>query len=277
VKAHQAAIRDRLAKLDPRPQIESLAGCRVEKITVAEAKSIILRFEYLRSMPNRPLASYGLRAPDGDLLGAAVFGRGPGRLPAGTVILERGACVHYAPPNAASFLIRRACAQAHRDHDGWTEFRAYADPAAGEIGTVYQAVGWEYLGQGIGRQVPYREQWRRPGETVWRSDRVLRHLGLKKTEALALGWHHRRTAPKHVYRWIEGVTPGTRKTVSSVTSLPYPKRPSRRRARAERAIPTCLICAKPMKPTRYETTRADRKTCSARCRQRLSRSLRRAA
>jgi hypothetical protein len=58
--------------------------------------------------------------------------------------------LHYAPRNAASYLISRACRLAQREH-GWTVFYAYADPDAGEIGTIYQALGWDYIGQGAGR------------------------------------------------------------------------------------------------------------------------------
>ena len=48
------------------------------------------------------------------------------------VCLERGACSHLAPPNAASFLISRSVTLAAADH-GWRIFYAYADMEAGEI------------------------------------------------------------------------------------------------------------------------------------------------
>jgi hypothetical protein len=131
----------------------------VEAIPRAEAREVILRYEWLGTMGSASTATYGLRAPAGELLGVSVFGwnssvqardicgREHREL---AVSLERGACVHYAPPHAASFLISRAVKLATADH-GWRIFYAYADPAAGEIGTVYQACNWLYLGQGVGR------------------------------------------------------------------------------------------------------------------------------
>jgi len=54
--------------LKPREQLPSLAGARVERITTDEAESIILRYEWLRSMGPATSASYGLRIGD-ELLG----------------------------------------------------------------------------------------------------------------------------------------------------------------------------------------------------------------
>ena len=54
--------------------------------------------------------------------------------------LCRGACVHWAHPNSASFLISRACRL--MSQKGFHIFVAYSDAEAGEIGTVYQASNW---------------------------------------------------------------------------------------------------------------------------------------
>jgi hypothetical protein len=50
-----------------------------------------------------------------------------------------------APPNAASFLVSRAVKMASQEY-GWRIFYAYADPEAGEVGTIYQAMNWLYIG-----------------------------------------------------------------------------------------------------------------------------------
>ena len=49
--AHQRRIRDAEAALDPRPAMTTLEGCTVERIPPAEAKAIIIRYEWLRTMP----------------------------------------------------------------------------------------------------------------------------------------------------------------------------------------------------------------------------------
>jgi hypothetical protein len=159
-KAHQRLIREREMARDPRPIMTTLDGCTVERIEAAEAKPIICRYEYLGTMPSAPKMFCGLRTPSGELAGVVVFGHGNGTLSTTlcgpdwrdkVVTLQRGACVHWAHPHAASFLISRACRLAAKEH-GWRIFTAYADPAAGEIGVVYQACGWLCLGAGVGRK-----------------------------------------------------------------------------------------------------------------------------
>ena len=59
------------------------------------------------------------------------------------LLLSRGACVHWAHPHAASKLIRRSMDLLPRQYEVIT---ATTDPAAGEIGTIYQACGFDYVG-----------------------------------------------------------------------------------------------------------------------------------
>ena len=169
-KCYQRHIRELYAEAEPREQLTSLDGARVEKITSDEAKSIILKYEWLRTMGSGTIACYGLKL-HGELLGVECFGALGGnirriciapteaetnRLAEDTVCLMRGACVPHAPKNAASFAIRNACRQAHKDY-GWRVFFAYSDDDAGEMGTVYQSGGmvlsWRWHQK---KQVPHR-------------------------------------------------------------------------------------------------------------------------
>jgi hypothetical protein len=261
--AHQ-----KLARVSDRPTVTySARDCTVVTVTVAETASIILRFEYLGTMNRRPTACYGLRGPDGELLGAVSFGLGVNPrtrdlcgTPAATIVLERGACVPWAPRNAASYLIRRACRLAYKEH-GWAVFIAYGDPDAGEYGTIYQALGWSYLGQGLGEtRAPYREEVLRPGDTRWRDDRILRRRDpLTKAQALAQGWRFRRRPNKFVFVWIEAGGYRYR-----YTPRPFPERPllgrTAFRAHYNRQR-ICLVCAVPL-----AAQRSTRRTCSVRCR-----------
>ena len=147
MKCHQRIIRDKIMRDEPRPVQESLDGCGVHPITRAQAASIILEYEWLGTMPKVGLAYYGLISPTGELLGASCFGTGSGTNAANVcgpehkhlaVCLERGACVPWAHPHAASFQTAASCKQAHKDH-GWSIFYGYSDSEAGEIGTIYQA------------------------------------------------------------------------------------------------------------------------------------------
>src|SRR5205823_2134615 len=88
------------------------------------------------------------------LAGVVCFGRTAGTKTAASVcgeeyahlvkVLNRGACVHWAHPNSASFMISHACRL--MTEKGYHIFVAYSDAEAGEVGTVYQASNWLYAG-----------------------------------------------------------------------------------------------------------------------------------
>ena len=59
------------------------------------------------------------------------------------IALHRGACLPWAHPHSASKLIRRSMAMLPSRYKVIT---ATVDGAAGEIGTVYQACGFDYVG-----------------------------------------------------------------------------------------------------------------------------------
>jgi len=165
--AHQRRIRDIEASRDPRPAMATLEGATVVEIPFAEAKALVIRYEHLGSMPSAPTACYGLRTPEGELAGVVCFHRGPapesndlcGREHRDDAIcLARGACVHWAHPHAASFLISRACKLASAEF-GWKVFYAYADPrswqayahAAGEPGGSQKSFSAALAKQGFAK------------------------------------------------------------------------------------------------------------------------------
>lgn len=205
-----------MAAAHPRAAPSSLTGYTVAFATKLDVAPIIANYEWLGTM-GRATVFVALVAPDGELHGAACFGAGPGPstgisqlIGSPALCLERGACVHYAPRNAASFLINGACKLVHQALEV-PLFYAYGDPEAGEYGGVYQAAGWLYLGQGLngrnGRTT--RDFWLAPGldpavPTNWRTTRDIfrpRHGGWHMTydEARAKGWIKKRRGAKHVY------------------------------------------------------------------------------
>jgi hypothetical protein len=232
-KAHQRRIREHWATVEPRPVATSLDGYTVEPITRDEALPLIERYEWLANI-GRATVFAGLLSPSRELHGVACFGHGPSgtirKLIGGPALcLERGACVHWAPKNAASFLISRATKLVFR-LTGIARFFAYADPEAGEYGGVYQACGWSYLGQGLNGGA--RQRWRRqhllppgcdPGRPAsWRSDRELRRKGRRLTLAQARrkGWVVATRSAKHVYAVCVG--PKRREWRHSLPTMPYP-------------------------------------------------------
>ena len=239
-KAWQRIITERHLEEDPRPPLTSTQGCVVETIPRAEAEPFILRYEWLGTMSTNTRATYGMRAPDGELIGAAVFGL-PGSAQSRdicgrqhrekAVCLERGACAHYAPPNAASFLISRSVSLAARANE-WRIFYAYADPQAGEIGTVYQACNWLYIGQGVGRghRHQLRQDWMIPEE----GNRIIASRSLRArrpkvtiSDARERGWIPVYRHPKHKYVHFEGTRAERKQLLADLRyqPQPYPKRP----------------------------------------------------
>jgi hypothetical protein len=230
-KCYQRHIRELHGEQMQREQLASLNGARVESITSAEAGSIILKYEWLRTMGVGTRSCYGLKL-NGELLGVACFGIGgshEARNICGeqhiekSVCLQRGACVPWAPKNAASFLIRHACRLAFKEH-GWQIFFAYSDPDAGEIGTVYQAVGWNFLGSGLGRRPgACHINWVSPDGTVVSSNRVHK-TGMTKRDMFAAGFKPVAARAKGKYVWFEQ---RELKTQCRYAFLPYPKRASK--------------------------------------------------
>jgi hypothetical protein len=155
---HQRIIREQHAKEHDPFLAEKITLARsfehatVREISKAAAKTIILKYEWLGNMGCTDY-TFGLYFGE-HLAGVACFGRTAGTRTAISVcgkdyehlvrVLNRGACVHWAHPHSASYLIPRACNL--MAEKGFNIFVAYSDADAGEIGTVYQATNWLYCG-----------------------------------------------------------------------------------------------------------------------------------
>ena len=157
-KAFQRVIREDKAKQteadleEKRRLATDFRNAIVREISYAEAKNVILSTEWLGNLGTTE-HTHGIFF--GRYLGGVVcFGRTAGtqvsRSICGSehaekvVTLCRGACVHWAHPHSASFLIAEACRQMAMK--SFHVFVAYSDPEAGEIGTIYQASNWLYCG-----------------------------------------------------------------------------------------------------------------------------------
>ncbi len=158
-----------------------------------------------------------------------------------TIAIERGTCVHWAHPHSASFLIPKVCKLANFDpsceacraktctRHGFEIFYAYSDVSAGEIGTVYQAANWHYIGQGVGRptrvdgEARPREMFVPPNSSKALTSRALRHRKLTKKQVLAAGWQVFKVPAKHKYVWFEGRYKRQLYKACRYPFLPYPK------------------------------------------------------
>lgn len=155
--AWQKQLRDRYLDSDPPPAGDlSLKRARVVRVSKDEARQIILKYEWLGTMVPTNL-HYGITfgpylagvtsmAINGSGTAGSNVSREWGVNKPGLAILARGACVAWAPPGANSKLVAWST-RLLTDHYPPTRIViAYADADAGEMGTIYQACNWSYVG-----------------------------------------------------------------------------------------------------------------------------------
>jgi hypothetical protein len=134
----------------------------IKEVPYLMAKKIIEDYEWLGCMPAVVWHSYGIFF-DGHCAGVVCYSpeysenlgkisREKGTAGADwskygyegkMILLSRGACVHWAHPHSASKLIRQSMKMLPKKYEIVT---ATVDEAAGEIGTIYQACGFHYVG-----------------------------------------------------------------------------------------------------------------------------------
>jgi hypothetical protein len=97
-------------------------------------------------------------------------------------LVSRGACISWSPPNLASNFLMW-CIKDMVKKTNYRLFTAYSDPTARELGTIYQACNFYYLGQGAGTTKRYINPY--SGKMV--SDRFFRVRSAYKKYAKDLG------------------------------------------------------------------------------------------
>jgi hypothetical protein len=240
--AHQRLVRD--AQQDGHPVPKDFSQAEVREIGYAEAKQVILKYEWLGTMGSTRRC-FGLFF-DRELAGVECFGATAGtgvpylcgpKHADRVMTLCRGACVHWAHEHSASYLIPRACKLLAAE--GKNIFVAYSDVDAGEIGTVYQACNWFYCGM----TNPKGSLFVSPSG-VERDERIVSgYARFRKTGAdtffrkftraemrekmIAAGYMFKTRKPKHRYVGIYGESNLREELVDALrwNVLPYPKRP----------------------------------------------------
>lgn len=107
-------------------------------------------------------------------------------------LISRGACISWSPKNlASSFLMW--CVNYMVKNTQYRLFTAYSDPTAKELGTIYQACNFYYLGQNSGTTTRYINPYTK--KVV--SDRFFRQRTAYKKYAKELGieWQKEWTHP----------------------------------------------------------------------------------
>lgn len=139
-----------------RPSRSILKQLHVERVAPSVVRPLMIEHHYLHSMPAASRRCYAISL-DGMLRGGAVFtsgARNGHRLlaaarPADVVTLARLWLSDDLPANSESRVLGIVLRDLRRTTD-WKLLLSYADPAAGHVGTIYQATGWIYLGETAG-------------------------------------------------------------------------------------------------------------------------------
>lgn len=232
--AWQRQLRDRFND-EGAPDLPHLdvGKAEVRPIGARLARQIILKYEWLGTMANTSYhygIFFGPYCAGVTCLGHSCHGGSKAHQMfnidrKGYLVLARGACVHWAPTGTNSKLVSWTCRLLTRARIGKVVI-AYADSDAGEIGTIYQACNWTYIGRtGKGTQ------WVAPNGRVfdarYPSNRAQIEGGTRAQWAKALrnqGWREQANNPKH--RYVSILDRSDKALVKLVESLrrPYPKR-----------------------------------------------------
>ena len=181
-------------------------GCR-------EVREFIERHEWLGKMPVWVTDRFVARLKDSKLLAGGVGMATPNSfsnlLGAESKGLEkliaRGACISWSPKNLGSWIIMQSIKWMVKNTD-FRYFTAYSDPEAKELGTIYQACNFIYLGQKFGSGYQYLDPQNR--ERGWFGDSGFsdRSQIVRYAKALNLTWRpewYKMVGAKKNYRKVD--------------------------------------------------------------------------
>lgn len=217
-----------------------LKNAIVKKVDFQTAKPIIIEHEWLGRMSATSWHYALYPNADTDLIaGVACIGgvnctggsylHVPfGLTPQEIAVFARGTCVWWSHPHSASFLITQALKQLRKDAPHKKIVLAYSDPSAGEIGTVYQATNWYYLGKTSTVTHRYRSpdgkhEFSDANITVEAQRRGLKWKDVNR-EYLEKGYIKVPQAKKHRYAFLLDKKDKRLKALLESMSQKYPKR-----------------------------------------------------
>ncbi|MGH6678174.1 MAG: hypothetical protein ACREDL_04365 [Bradyrhizobium sp.] len=153
VQQQDSVVPPRRWRCESDPRAPSPKTLIVQPVLPSVVRSPIVEHHYLHNMPAAAWRCFGVFS-GGSLSGAVVFTAGTrqghraivGARPQQVATLARLWLADELPKNAESRVIGVVLRLLRRDSP-WKALLSYADPAAGHVGTIYQATGWIYLGQ----------------------------------------------------------------------------------------------------------------------------------
>ncbi len=147
------------------------------------------------------------------------------------ILLNRGACVHWAHPHSASKLIRASMKLLPKKYEVVT---CTVDDLAGEIGTIYQACGFHYIGsmrdgnQNVSSRKGDRDAWIIDGK-LYGSRNMRSRFGTTKMEEIRKSHPNVQKVKQNSkgrYFAFRGSKKAKREHLSAIKHMikPYPKR-----------------------------------------------------
>lgn len=188
-KAHQRIIREEKGRenflpssfFDRLPKQVDIKDAVCREISFKQAEQIILEYEWLGTMGITQY-HYGIFF-DNVLAGAICFGyfQSPNgyanyvgeKYNRTGIQLTRGACVHWAHEHSGSKLIAYGLKQMQKRKYKYVV--AFSDWDAGEIGTLYQATNWYYVGK---TKLIHYDLYRRDGKKFLDARDIYKKLGI---------------------------------------------------------------------------------------------------
>ena len=163
-----------------------------QKELCREVKEFIERHEWLAKLPNRPTHRFTARLKKNGTLAGTIIMATPNAFSNllgkenkdKEKLISRGACISWGPKNLGSWLIMSSLRWMAENTD-FRYFTAYSDPEAKELGTIYQACNFAYLGQTSGTSKQYLDPAH--PEKGWFSDREFRKKSKYQRYAQAIG------------------------------------------------------------------------------------------
>lgn len=211
----------------------------VKEINIITAKVVIEEYEWLKCMPAITWHCYGIYF--GDYCGGVIvfspeyienLGKWDKYDYTGKIILlSRGVCLHWTPINTGSKLIMSAIKMLPEKYKVIT---ATTDHLAGEIGTIYQACNFHYVGSmrdsnpNVNSRNGDRDAWVIDGKMY--GSRAIR-LKYGDTKAETISKYHSNVSKvkqnsKHRYFYFRGTKNDIKYLKSKINHLikSYPKR-----------------------------------------------------
>ena len=246
MEAYQSKIREeksKIEKLNFNLEDVTLENTEIRQIDKQTATKIIVEYEWLGTMPFIVKYCFGLyfnvdgiEKIGGVLVYSNDYADNTGvwdkyEFTDKLLLLSRGVCLWWTPKNSASYFISRVNKWI-KDNTKYRIITATIDPAAGEIGTIYQSLNWHYVGVMSGNYYHKKEVKRFSVyiDGKLRSSRWVRNkLGTMKRDIIMK--HYPDAKIVHQYRkrryfFFMGTKNSNKKYLKNISHLilPYPKR-----------------------------------------------------